>query len=58
MNILPCTIYCYVSRVERCHCLIAVLTTNEILVVGGTINAVTITDEAQVVAFTIAEIEK
>ena len=42
----------------KCHCLIAVLTTNEMLVVGGTIDAVTITDEAQVVSFTIAEIEK
>ena len=42
----------------KCDCLVAVLTTSEMLVVGGSIDAVTITDEAQVVSFTIAEIEK
>jgi N-acetylneuraminic acid mutarotase len=44
----------------KCDCLVAVLSTNEMLVVGGTIDAVTIADEAHVVTFKLAvtEIEK
>ena len=39
----------------KCDCLVAVLSANQMLVVGGTIDAVTIADEAQVVTITVAE---
>ena len=38
-----------------CDCLVTILSTNEMLVVGGTIDAVTIADEAKIATFTVAE---